>query len=105
MKRLAAIHGVPATYVNTAPVDSLPVSIAILGCDLSRGVAANDVVAGGFTSSPPGPWTSIKLFFGDGSAELYLNINVKDSIAEFAVKDEANGPDLLPFLGSVIEAP
>ena len=63
-----------------------------------------NMVAGGFTSSPPGPWMSTKLFFGDGEIELYMNINTQDGIAEFTVKDEGNGTGLLPILTSVLES-
>lgn len=105
VSRIAAIHGVPDRYPAPQPVDSLFFSAAILGQALSRGVDENNMVAGGFRPDPPGPWMSAKLFFGDGEIEIYLNINRKDGVAEFSVKDPTYGRDLLPILASVLEAP
>ena len=104
VSRIAAIHGVPDTFTVLPSVDSVPMTAAILGKDLSRGITKDDMVAGGFKSSPAGPWLSTKLFFGDGEIELYMNINTRDGIAEFAVKDPGNGTGLLPILTSVLEA-
>jgi len=105
ISRIAEIHGVKSSYKRFAPVDDLPMTIAILGRDLSRGTAEGDMVAGGFRSSPPGPWMSVKLFLKDGEVELYLNINVTAGVAEFSVKDPEYGKALLPILASVLEAP
>jgi hypothetical protein len=105
ISRIAEIHGVKSSYKRFAPVDDLPMTIAILGRDLSRGTAEGDMVAGGFRSSPPGPWMSVKLFLKDGEVELYLNINVTAGVAEFSVKDPEYGKALLPILASVVEAP
>ena len=104
LAQLAAIHEAPFGNFGVETQDSLPFTAAILGRDQSQGTSPNDVTAGGFTSTPPGDWLVTKLFFADGEAELYFNINVRAGIAEFAPKDPEYGPILVPLLASVLTA-
>lgn len=108
INRLADIHGVLARYPPREPVDSLAISVGILGHRLSRTDEMQGyVLAGGFTPDPPGPWLCTKLFLDEISGEpveLFLNVNMRDKRAEFMVKDPANGTALLSVLASVFEA-
>ena len=65
----------------------LPVSIAILGVNQSRAPDDGEI-AGSFSSNPPGNWTATKLFLADGEGEVFLNINAREGIGEFSIKDE-----------------
>lgn len=108
ISRIAAIHEVKDTYAPREPVDSIPMTVGILGRGMSRATQAKgNVVAGFFTDDPPGNWLCTKLFLDEtdeGGLEIFLHVNLNDSIAEFAVKDPAYGPDLLSVLASVFEA-
>jgi hypothetical protein len=77
----------------------------ILGRDQSRAASTQEIRAGGFASRPPGPWLVTKLFFADGEAELFFNVNAKAGIAEFLPKDPEYGKLVISTLGSVLTAP
>jgi len=63
------------------------------------------VRAGAFRGDPPGPWLVTKLFLAEGDAELFLNVDIKDGLAEFLPKDPEYGELLIPLLGSILTAP
>jgi hypothetical protein len=77
-----------------------PVSFdyAIIGDKLSQSRG------GGFNTKPPGNWTAIKLFLGEGDAEgeLFLNINSKTAMGQFSMKDADYGDLVLAELAKVL---
>ena len=81
---------------NVARVAELPFGVAILGSHVSH--SPN----GGFAVKPAGNWTTTKLFLGDGSAEVYLNLNPVLGKGEFAIKDEGYGDAVLQELAKVL---
>jgi hypothetical protein len=81
---------------NPVRVAELPFSAAILGDHVSH--SPN----GGFAVKPPGNWTTIKIFLGDGSSEVYLNLNSVLGKGEFAIKDRDYGDGVLQELGKVL---
>jgi hypothetical protein len=80
---------------NTVRVAELPFSAALLGDHVSH--SPN----GGFAVKPPGNWTTIK-FLGDGSSEVYLNLNPVLGKGEFAIKDQDYGDAVLQELAKVL---
>lgn len=78
--------------------ESLPFSFARIGENLSQGAS------GGFKTSPPGNWTAIKIFFGEGEqeAELFLNINQVMRKGQFSIKDADYGDLALAQLARVL---
>jgi hypothetical protein len=87
LRALAKHLGFNGKLPDPAPVDRLAASLAILGVNQSRSAGAGEV-AGSFSSTPPGNWTAMKLFLADGEGEVFLNINARDSVGEFSIKDE-----------------
>jgi hypothetical protein len=81
---------------NPARVAELPFSAAILGDHVSH--SPN----GGFAVKPPGNWTTIKLFLGDGSSEVFLNLNPVLAKGEFSIKDPDYGDGVLLELAKVL---
>jgi hypothetical protein len=81
---------------NPVRVAELPFSAAILGDHVSH--SAN----GGFAVKPPGNWTTIKLFLGNSSSEVYLNLNPVLGKGEFAIKDQDYGDGVLQELAKVL---
>ena len=81
---------------NSVRVAELPFNAAILGDHVSH--SPN----GGFAVKPPGNWTTIKLFLGDGSSEVYLNLNPVLGKGEFAIKDQDYGDGVLQELAKVL---
>jgi hypothetical protein len=81
---------------NSVRVVELPFSAAILGEHVSH--SPN----GGFAVKPPGNWTTIKLFLGDGSSEVYLSLNPVLGKGEFAIKDQDYGDGVLKELAKVL---
>lgn len=81
---------------NPVRVAELPFNAAILGDHVSH--SPN----GGFAVKPPGNWTTIKLFLGDGSSEVYLNLNPVLGKGEFAIKDQDYGDGVLQELAKVL---
>jgi hypothetical protein len=81
---------------NSVRVVELPFSAAILGEHVSH--SPN----GGFAVQPPGNWTTIKLFLGDGSSEVYLSLNPVLGKGEFAIKDQDSGDGVLKELAKVL---
>ncbi|WP_416492478.1 hypothetical protein [Variovorax sp. tm] len=56
----------------------------------------------GFSSVPAGDWIAGKLYFDDGAAEVYMNLNPKEGIGEFSVKDAVYAEKVLRALASVL---
>ena len=77
-------------------VAELPFSAAILGEHVSH--SSN----GGFAVKPPGNWTTIKLFLGDGSSEVFFNLNPVLGKGEFSIKDPDYGDGVLQELAKVL---
>jgi hypothetical protein len=77
---------------------NLPFTFVNLGEHQSR---ASD---GGFFTQPPGDWTAIKIFLGQGDkeAQLYLNINPAIRKGEFSMKDSDYGDLAISQLATVL---
>ena len=90
LRALAPTLGFTGAMPTPAPAGRLDASMAILGMNQSR-ESENAEVAGGFTSDPAGNWLVTKLFLADGEGEVFLNLNPKDGVGEFSVKDEEYG--------------
>jgi len=82
--------------VNAARVSELPFNAVILGQHTSH--SPN----GGFAVKPPGNWTTTKLFLGEKSSEVFLNINPVLGKGEFSQKDSEYGDDVLAELAKVL---
>lgn len=105
LAQLAALHQIPFGNLGFETRDSLPFTAAILGRNQSQGTSPSDVRAGAFRGDPPGPWLVTKLFLAEGDAELFLNVDITDGLAEFLPKDPEYGKLLIPLLGSILTAP
>jgi hypothetical protein len=81
---------------NSLRVAELPFSAVILGDHASH--SPNE----GFVFKPPGNWTSFKLFLGNGSAEVFLNLNPVLGKGEFASKDPEYGDGVMQELAKVL---
>jgi hypothetical protein len=79
-------------------LETLPFSFVNIGENLSQ--AAN----GGFNAEPPGNWTAIKIFIGEGKqeAELFLNINGVSRKGQFSIKDPDYGDLAVARLAEVL---
>ena len=79
-------------------LETLPFTFVNIGENLSQ--AAN----GGFNAEPPGNWTAIKIFIGEGEreAELFLNINEASRKGQFSIKDPDYGDLALARLAEVL---
>ena len=77
---------------------SLSFTFASLGENLSQ------APRGGFNDKPPGNWTGMKIFIGEGDheAEVFLNINPKIRKGQFSIKDPDYGDLLLAELAKVL---
>jgi hypothetical protein len=85
------------TYpANVVRVAELPFHAVILGDHVSH--SPN----GGFAVKPPGNWTSIKLFLGNGESEVFLNLNTVLGKGEFSLKDQEYGDGVLQELAKVL---
>ena len=51
---------------------------------------------------PPGNWTAMKLFLADGEGEVFLNINARDGVGEFSIKDEDYATIVVTELAKVL---
>jgi hypothetical protein len=83
LSRCLGLGAVPAAR---SPVDELRCDMSFMGSRLTRG-AGPDMVAGSFTSSPPGDWIVGKVFFADGDGEVFLAVNPAERRGEFLAKD------------------
>lgn len=92
-RALHAKGGIP----SSKRVNRLVFDVAILGRQQTR-IAPE----AGFTSKPPGNWIATKLFLANGAGEVYLNLNPKDGIGDFSMKDEEYADVVLRELASVL---
>jgi hypothetical protein len=77
---------------------TLPFTFAVLGENHSQ------ASGGGFNANPPGHWTAMKIFLGDGDeeAEVFLNLNPTIKKGQFSIKDPDYGDGLLKYLAKVL---
>jgi hypothetical protein len=80
--------------------DELTCSIAVLGTNQSR--FEEPEIGASFSSTPPGNWTAAKLFLADGEGEVFLNLNEKDGVGEFSIKDEDYAAIVVTELAKVL---
>ena len=59
---------------------------------------------GGFNAEPPGNWTPMKIFLGDGEqeGEVFLNLNPVIKMGQFSIKDADYGDIVLAHLARVL---
>jgi hypothetical protein len=86
---------------KTTPLDRLEFEVAILGTSLSR-QPGSDQLAGSFTSNPPGPWITAKVFVAGGEGEFYLNLNPAEGLGEISIKDEEYGDIVVQELAKIL---
>jgi hypothetical protein len=84
---------------NVTKSNALVCDAAILGSNQSKTPVRD---GGGFRSEPPGNWITLKLFFGNDEGECFLNMNTKDGIGEFSIKDSDYGDVVLRELAKVL---
>jgi hypothetical protein len=72
---------------KTQRVQALPFTFVNLGDNLSQGPG------GGFNANPPGGWTAIKIFMGEGEqeGEMFVNFNQTIGKGQFSIKDADYG--------------
>jgi len=77
---------------------SVPFTFANIGENLSQ------TAGGGFAAEPPGHWTTLKLFLGEGDqeGEVFLNLNPKIRKGQFSIKDPDYGDLVLVELAKVL---
>jgi hypothetical protein len=78
--------------------NSLAFTFANIGENLSQ------IAGGGFNTEPPGNWTAMKIFVGEGDqeGEVFLNINTKIKKGQFSLKDPDYGDLVLGELAKVL---
>jgi len=76
----------------------VPFTFANIGENLSQ------TAGGGFGTMPPGNWTAIKIFLGEGDqeGEVFLNLNPKIGKGQFSMKDPEYGDLVLAELAKVL---
>jgi hypothetical protein len=79
-------------------VESLPFTFVDIGDNLSQ------AAGGGFSVAPPGNWTAIKIFIGEGEqeAQVFLNINPVIRRGQFSIKDPDYGDLVVAQLAKVL---
>jgi hypothetical protein len=79
-------------------VQALPFTFVNLGDNLSQ------VREGGFNANPPGGWTAIKIFMGEGEqeGEVFVNFNQAIGKGQFSIKDAEYGDLVLKQLATVL---
>jgi len=79
-------------------VNTLPFTCVSFGRNQSQ---ASD---GGFFANPPGNWTPMKIFIGDGDqeGEVFFNLNPVLGKGQFSIKDADYGDIVLRQLSSVL---
>jgi hypothetical protein len=92
-----------ALEVNAAPtniqrVKELPFTYVNLGDNLSQ------APGGGFSVNPPGNWTAIKVFVGEGEqeGEVFVNFNPAIGKGQFSIKDPDYGDFIVKQLATVL---
>jgi hypothetical protein len=79
-------------------VQVLPFTFVNLGDNLSQ------APGGGFNANPPGGWTAIKIFIGEGEqeGEVFVNLNPAIGKGQFSIKDSDYGDIVLKQLATVL---
>lgn len=79
-------------------VQALPFTFVNLGDNLSQ------TPGGGFNANPPGGWTAIKIFIGEGEqeGEVFVNLNPAIGKGQFSIKDSDYGDIVLKQLATVL---
>jgi hypothetical protein len=81
---------------NPVRFAELPFKAVILGDHVSH------APKGGFAVTPPGNWTTIKIFLANGASEVFLNLNTVLGKGEFSIKDPEYGDGVLQELAKVL---
>jgi len=84
---------------KVARVSELPFEYAVFGKKMSQ--SPSD---GGFNVKPPGNWTAMKIFIGEGEneCEFFLNFNPSLKKGQFSMKDPDYGDDVIAQLAKVL---
>lgn len=71
---------------------------------VSFGNNQSQASGGGFNANPPGHWTPMKIFIGDGEqeGEVFLNLNPVTKKGQFSIKDADYGDIVLAQLARVL---
>jgi hypothetical protein len=79
-------------------VQALPFTFVNIGDNLSQ------AAGGGFNVDPPGGWTAIKIFIGEGAQEgqLFLNFNPAIGKGQFSIKNPDYGDLVIKQLATVL---
>ena len=87
-----------AIPTNVRRVQALPFTFVNIGDKLSQ------AQGGGFNTNPPGGWTAIKIFIGEGEQEgqVFVNFNPTIRKGQFSLKDADYGDIVLKQLASVL---
>ena len=95
LKQALEAKTIPAT---TSRVKSLPFTFVNLGDGQSQSPG------GGFRSNPPGNWTAMKIFMGEGKqeSEVFLNLNTVMKKGQFSIKDADYGDLALSEFAKVL---
>ena len=83
---------------NVQKVQALPFTFVNFGDKLSQ------APRGGFNADPPGGWTAIKIFMGEGEQEgqVFINFNPTIGKGQFSIKDADYGDIVLKQLATVL---
>jgi hypothetical protein len=79
-------------------VDTLPFTYVSFGKNQSQ------APGGGFNAKPPGHWTPMKIFIGEGEeeGEVFVNLNPATKRGQFSIKDPDYGDIVLAQLARVL---
>ncbi len=71
---------------------------------VSLGKHQSQAFGGGFNAKPPGNWTPMKIFIGEGEqeGEVFLNLNPAIKKGQFSIKDADYGDIVLAQLARVL---
>lgn len=71
---------------------------------VSFGKNQSQAAGGGFNAKPPGNWTPMKIFIGEGEqeSEVFLNLNPVIKKGQFSIKDPHYGDFVLTQLARVL---
>lgn len=95
LKNALEAKNLPANVQRTS---DLPFVFVSLGKNQSQDAS------GGFNAQPPGHWTPMKLFIGEGEqeGEVFLNLNPVIKKGQFSIKDPDYGDIVLAQLARVL---
>lgn len=98
LRDLAKALGARTVPSKVRRIESLPFTFANIGDNLSQ------APRGGFNGEPPGHWSAIKIFIGEGKqeADVFVNINTTINKGQFSIKDPDYGDLVLSYLARVL---